>query len=97
MHEGTIEQMSRLWHDYLSQVNPVKDDEGRIRIDNYEMSDDVQETIFKYWDVVNNDNLKQYADVDGYWNDFYNLFGFGFDNVDYDADVNPEVEIDLVK
>ena len=61
------------------------------------MCDDVQETIFKYWDVVNNDNLKQYADVDGYWNDFYNLFGFGFDNVDYDADVNPEVEIDLVK
>lgn len=97
VHEGTIEQMSRLWHDYLSQTNPVKDDEGRIRIDNYEMSDDVQETIFKYWDVVNNDNLKQYADVDGYWNDFYNLFGFGFDNVDYDADVNPEVEIDLVK
>ena len=97
VHEGTIEQMSRLWHDYLSQENPVKDDEGRIRIDNYEMCDDVQETIFKYWDVVNNDNLKQYADVDGYWNDFYNLFGFGFDNVDYDADVNPDIEIDLVK
>ena len=97
VHEGTIQQMSRLWHEYLSKDNPVKDDEGRIRIDDLEMRDDVQETIFKYWDIVNNDNLKQYADVEGYWNDFYNLFGFGFDNVDYDADVNPDIEIDLVK
>ncbi|HJG07438.1 MAG TPA: bifunctional NADH-specific enoyl-ACP reductase/trans-2-enoyl-CoA reductase, partial [Megamonas hypermegale] len=97
VHEGTIQQMSRLWHEYLSKDNPAKDDEGRIRIDDLEMRDDVQETIFKYWDIVNNDNLKQYADVEGYWNDFYNLFGFGFDNVDYDADVNPDIEIDLVK
>lgn len=97
VHEGTIEQMYRLWHEYLSQENPKVDDEHRIRIDNYEMSDDVQNTIFEYWDKVNNDNLKQYADVDGYWDDFYNLFGFGFDNVDYDADVNPEVKLDLVE
>ena len=56
-----------------------------------------QNTIFEYWDKVTTENLTQYADVDGYWNDFYNLFGFGFDNVDYDADVNPEVNLDLVE
>ncbi len=95
VHEGTIEQMYRLWHDYLSQPNPKMDDEHRIRLDNYEMSDETQSVIFKYWDLVNDDNLKQYADVDGYWNDFYHLFGFNFDNVDYDADVDPDVQIDL--
>lgn len=97
VQEGTIEQMDRLWHDYLSKEKPETDAEGRIRIDNFEMRDDVQQTIFKYWDAVTNDNLKQYADIEGYWDDFYNLFGFKFDNVDYDADVDPNVQLDLVE
>lgn len=97
VHEGTIEQMYRLWHDYLSQPNPKTDDEHRIRLDNYEMSDAVQNKIFEYWDAVTDENLTKYADVDGYWSDFYNLFGFGFDNVDYDADVDPDVKIDLAE
>ena len=96
VHEGTIEQMYRLWHEYLSQEQPTLDSEKRIRLDDLEMRDDVQGTIFEYWDKVTNDNLKQYADIDGYWDDFYKLFGFNFDNVDYDADVNPDVQIDLV-
>lgn len=97
VQEGTIEQMDRLWRDYLCKAKPETDDEGRIRIDNFEMRDDVQETIFKYWDAITNENLNQYADIEGYWDDFYNLFGFKFDNVDYDADVDPNVEIDLVE
>lgn len=97
VHEGTIQQMYRLWHDYLSQPNPKMDDEHRIRLDNYEMSDAVQNKIFEYWDAVTDENLTKYADVDGYWSDFYNLFGFGFDNVDYDADVDPDVKIDLAE
>ena len=96
VHEGTIEQMYRLWHEYLSKGQPMLDSEKRIRLDDLEMRDDVQGTIFEYWDKVTNDNLKQYADIDGYWDDFYKLFGFNFDNVDYDADVNPDVQIDLV-
>ena len=96
VHEGTIEQMYRLWHEYLSKEQPMLDSEKRIRLDDLEMRDDVQGTIFEYWDKVTNDNLKQYADIDGYWDDFYKLFGFNFDNVDYDADVNPDVQIDLV-
>ena len=97
VQEGTIEQMDRLWRDYLCKAKPETDSEGRIRIDNFEMRDDVQKTIFKYWDAITNENLNQYADIEGYWDDFYNLFGFKFDNVDYDADVDPNVEIDLVE
>ena len=98
IHEGTIEQMQRLFAERLyNDVETPLDDKGRIRVDDLEMRDDVQNTIFEYWDKVTTENLTQYADVDGYWNDFYNLFGFGFDNVDYDADVNPEVNLDLVE
>ena len=31
--------------------------------------------------------MKELADCDGYWNDFYQMFGFRIPNVDYDADV----------
>ena len=27
------------------------------------------------------------ADTDGYWEDFYKMFGFHFDNVDYEEDI----------
>ena len=41
--------------------------------------------------------MKQYADLDGYWKDFYQLFGFGIDGVDYDADVDVDVKIPSVE
>jgi len=33
------------------------------------------------------------TDYAGYHHEFLNLFGFGVDGVDYDADLNPLVEI----
>ena len=50
--------------------------------------DDVQEVVAEHWDTVNNDNVKDIADIDGYWEDFYNMFGFKIDGVDYSADVD---------
>lgn len=52
------------------------------------MRDDVQEVVAEHWDTVNNDNVKDIADIDGYWEDFYNMFGFKIDGVDYSADVD---------
>lgn len=95
VHEGTIEQIYRLWKDYLSQKDIKTDDEHRVRIDNLEMRDDVQAAIFDSWEKITNENLLEYADVKGYWDDFYKLFGFNFPNVDYDADVDQDVKIDL--
>lgn len=95
LHEGTIEQIYRLWKDRLNHKNMVVDEKGLIRIDDWELSEPIQREIFESWEKVNNENLFEYADVDGYWDDFYKLFGFNFDNVDYDADVDENVNIDL--
>ena len=53
------------------------------------VSGEVQE----YWDKLTDENLKEYADIDGYWEEFYHLFGFSFDHVDYEADTEAEREI----
>lgn len=85
LHEGCIEQMNRLFIDKL----PAKetDSEGYIRLDDWEMEDKVQNEITKLWDLVTTENIGELGDIEGYWEDFYHMFGFHYDNVDYSADV----------
>ena len=93
VHEGCIEQMYRLFHDKLYGIAVRTDTNGYVRLDDYEMQPDVQEEVLKIWDALSNENLEANADLDGYWEDFYRLFGFHAKNVDYDADVDVVVPI----
>ncbi len=90
-HEGTIEQIERLWRQ-LSDGKPNLDAEGRIRIDNLEMRDDVQAEIKRLWVQVSSENLSGLTDFAGYKKEFLRLFGFGVDGVDYAKETNPVVE-----
>lgn len=96
-HEGCIEQMDRLLRKKLFASPAPLDEEKRIRMDDWEMDPQVQNAVDRLWDKVNDENLKQYADLDGYWKDFYQLFGFEIDGVDYDADVDVDVKIPSVE
>ena len=87
IHEGCIEQMVRLFTDKLLVETPVVDEKGQIRLDDWEMREDVQKEVMDLWAQVTTENIRQLTDVDGYWEDFYHLFGFGFENVDYTQDV----------
>ena len=53
----------------------------------------VQEEVKRLWEIVDTDNITEYGDIDGYWDDFYHMFGFREEGVDYDADVDPAVAI----
>lgn len=88
-HEGCIEQMCRLF----AEKQEVYDEEGYIRLDDYEMDKKIQKEVAKAWKAVNTENLSEYADISGYWDDFYKMFGFNFGSIDYSADVNAEVNI----
>ena len=92
-HEGCIEQMYRLFHQKLYGGTVVTDAEGRLRLDDLEMQDAIQDEVSRRWARVSDETLKTDADIDGYWHDFYNLFGFDVPGVDYAAEVNPEVAI----
>jgi len=89
IHEGCIEQIQRLYAERLYTGNTVPtDDKGRIRIDDWEMRTDVQERIAKLWLESTTETLVELGDLAGYKQDFLNLFGFGFEGIDYQADVN---------
>jgi enoyl-[acyl-carrier protein] reductase/trans-2-enoyl-CoA reductase (NAD+) len=94
VHEGCIEQMQRLFQERLySGAEIATDEKGRIRVDDWEMRDDVQAEVAKLWAQADTDNLSEIGDLPGYKKDFLNLFGFDVDGVDYDAEADEMVEI----
>ena len=93
LHEGCMEQMYRLFHERLFAENPLTDSEGRIRLDDWEMRPEVQGEIARLWKDIDSANVESCADIEGYWDDFYRMFGFRIPGVDYSADVNPDVKI----
>jgi enoyl-[acyl-carrier protein] reductase/trans-2-enoyl-CoA reductase (NAD+) len=98
VHEGCIEQIQRLYAQrlYTGEAIPT-DDKGRIRIDDWEMREDIQAQIKTLWDSATTENLGSIGDLAGYKQDFLNLFGFGFEGVDYTADTNEAVFVPSIK
>ncbi|MEO8235415.1 MAG: enoyl-ACP reductase FabV [Flavobacterium sp.] len=98
IHEGCIEQMQRLYSQRLYTGNAIPTDEkGRIRIDDWEMRADVQEKVAKLWLEATTETLPEIGDLEGYRSDFHNLFGFGFDGVDYKEDTNEMVNVSSIE
>lgn len=98
IHEGCIEQIQRLYADRLfsGEALPL-DDKGRIRIDDWEMREDVQAKIATLWEEASTETLVALGDLAGYKQDFLNLFGFGFEGVDYLADANEMVQVPSIQ
>ncbi len=88
IHEGCIEQMERLFKDKLFGTGGVLlSEDGMIHMDDWEMREDVQSEVMDIWRRIDSDNLFELSDINGYWEDFYHMFGFKFPEVDYTADV----------
>ena len=96
-HEGTIHQIYRLFRDRLYSDELELDSEGRIRIDDLELSSDVQEEVTKLWQEITSENINELTDIASFRKEFFNLFGFEYDNIDYDEDVEIELNIPSIE
>ncbi|MDR0445225.1 MAG: trans-2-enoyl-CoA reductase family protein [Puniceicoccales bacterium] len=89
LHENCIQQMDRLFRERLcGEKQMLHDAKGRIRMDDWEMRLDVQDEVKRIWPEITTENLEELSDFAGYQRDFLRLFGFGFDSVNYDADIS---------
>lgn len=93
LHEGCIQQIERLFQEKKLLADTEVDENGWIRLDDWELRRDVQDEVKQRWEEICSENVKQLADLDGYWTDFYQMFGFEEEGIDYDVDVNPIVPI----
>jgi enoyl-[acyl-carrier protein] reductase/trans-2-enoyl-CoA reductase (NAD+) len=92
LHEGCIQQMHRLYRDFLFTGGPpAVDAKGRIRIDDWEMREDVQKEVARLWQLADTENLKELADIKGLREEFLRHHGFGMPGVDYEKDVPPDI------
>jgi enoyl-[acyl-carrier protein] reductase/trans-2-enoyl-CoA reductase (NAD+) len=96
LHEGCVEQIVRLYQDRLytaqTTADPGKtavDAEGRIRLDDWEMREDVQRAVIERMNRVEGENIRDLADVEGFKHDFLEAHGFDVAGVDYDAEADP--------
>ncbi|WP_067521985.1 enoyl-ACP reductase FabV [Endozoicomonas ascidiicola] len=91
VHEGCIEQINRMFRDRLYRTDgqaPELDDSDRLRLDDWELRDDIQQHCQEVWSQLTNENLRELTDYTLYKEEFLKLFGFGVDGVDYETDVN---------
>ncbi|MBV1875108.1 MAG: trans-2-enoyl-CoA reductase family protein, partial [Cycloclasticus sp.] len=97
IHEGCIEQINRLFRTQLFNAGAEQnlDDANRLRLDDWELRDDVQQKCVDIWPAVTTENLFELTDYASYKKEFLSLFGFELTSVNYDDDVNPLVEFDL--
>jgi enoyl-[acyl-carrier protein] reductase/trans-2-enoyl-CoA reductase (NAD+) len=84
IHEGPIEQIVRLFRDHLCSDSPRVDPDGRIRIDDWEMREDIQSEVSRIWDAISTESLYVLSDYAGYKRDFEQLFGFSMAGIDYE-------------
>ena len=92
-HEGCIEQLYRLYTECLYSETPRMDESGRLRVDDLEINPAIQDGLANAWAKVTTENLHELTDFKGYKDEFIKLFGFGINEINYDAEVEPLIEI----
>lgn len=89
-HENIIQHIYRLFATQLAEgVTMNLDEQGRIRVDDWELDEKIQNEVRRRWPLVTTENLDELADLEGFREDFLKIFGFGIEGVDYEADQDP--------
>ena len=92
--EDCIKQIDRLFRQKLStKTSLTTDEQGRIRLDDFELRADVQKIVMQRWEEISPVNIREFLDLEKYHKDFLKLFGFGYENVNYDEDVDVDLKI----
>jgi enoyl-[acyl-carrier protein] reductase/trans-2-enoyl-CoA reductase (NAD+) len=99
LHEGCMEQIHRLFTTQLYKEDgsaATTDDARRLRLDDWELRDEVQQACTDLWPSITTENLFELTDYKEYKEEFLQLFGFGLEGIDYEADVETLVEFDCL-
>jgi len=90
LHEGCMEQIARLFRERLyaeGSADPASvpvDEAGRIRLDDWEMREDVQALTREKMEAACEGNVFEVTDVEGFRRDFMQAHGFEVEGVDYE-------------
>ncbi|MBI0293231.1 enoyl-[acyl-carrier-protein] reductase FabV [Streptomyces sp. PRKS01-29] len=84
-------QLAELW-DQLTGTAPLTvDDEGRVRLDTWELTDDVQAAVAARWKEASTSTIIALADLDWFQAEVRRLYGFDVPGIDYARPVETAV------
>jgi enoyl-[acyl-carrier protein] reductase/trans-2-enoyl-CoA reductase (NAD+) len=93
LDEGPLEQMRRLFTDFLCMGGSPKLDEARrLRLDDREMRSDVQAEVAALWPQVTTENLREVSAFGEFQREFRGLFGFEVEGVDYEQPTETDLK-----
>ncbi len=87
--ETILQHKYRLFQDMVYGSNRITDDQKRIRLDHIEMEPQIQEEALSLMKNTSEEAFKILPGTELFIQEFYQLNGFGFDHVDYEADIDP--------
>lgn len=97
IHESCIEHINRMFRTQLFNEKITLDDKSRIRMDDWELLDEIQNSIKELGPKITTENIFELTDYQAYKDEFMKLFGFGLPEIDYEVDIDPRVAFEPIK
>jgi len=90
VHETILQHKYRLFKDMVYGHKRIVDTQGRIRIDHKEMDATIQKEVFEMMHKMDEKTIFELDGTKRFLTDFRNIHGFGYDGIDYEADISVE-------
>nr|WP_321305604.1 enoyl-ACP reductase FabV [uncultured Sphaerochaeta sp.] len=92
IHEHCTHQIYRLFLGQLYTKEEIPTDQkGRLRVDDWEMLEEVQNEVERRWALQKEGQPLQQGDLAGVFEEYEHIHGFGFPDIDYGADIDPRI------
>jgi enoyl-[acyl-carrier protein] reductase/trans-2-enoyl-CoA reductase (NAD+) len=89
--QSPLDQSIQLWDQLTGAVPLDLDEQGRIRLDRWELEPAVQDDVARRWAAATPTNLADVADVDWFRQQYRSLYGFDVAGVDYGRPVETDL------
>lgn len=87
-HESITEHIYRLFADMIYGDNILYDEDGIVRLDAWELDEEVQKEVSELMEQVTEDNYYDLLNYQAFKDEFMQINGFNLENIDYEADVD---------
>jgi enoyl-[acyl-carrier protein] reductase / trans-2-enoyl-CoA reductase (NAD+) len=81
--QSPVQQSVRLWDYLTSGHGAMLDDRGRLRLDDWELADELQDELRLRWSASDPELIAGLADADWFRRQIWRLYGFEVSGIDY--------------
>jgi enoyl-[acyl-carrier protein] reductase / trans-2-enoyl-CoA reductase (NAD+) len=81
--QSPVRQSVRLWDHLTGRPGASPDDRGRLRLDDWELADELQDALRQRWNASDAELIAGLSDADWFRRQIWRLYGFEVSGIDY--------------